>query len=194
MGTDLRRVIVVDLEATCWETREEQGVQPNEIIEIGACELVVKTGKIDKLTSIAVAPRFTKITPFCEQLTGWTQAAIDAEGLDIAVALSEFDKIFQPDETTIWASFGEYDRWKLSNTGSKGLSMYEPSLDLSKNPFSRMRSHMNVKTLMGLKYKLGREMGLGKALHHIGEKFEGRPHNGGDDSYNIAKVLRKVLA
>ena len=65
MGSDLRRIVVIDVEATCWETREEQGSMPNEIIEIGACELVLKTGEITNRASIAVAPQFTKVSPFC---------------------------------------------------------------------------------------------------------------------------------
>ncbi len=43
MGTmNFDKIVVVDIESTCWETKEEQGNQPMEIIEIGACVLDVK--------------------------------------------------------------------------------------------------------------------------------------------------------
>jgi inhibitor of KinA sporulation pathway (predicted exonuclease) len=37
-------------------------------------------------------------------------------------------------------------------------------------------------------------MGMDRMLQHIGEKLEGRHHNGADDAANIAKIVRKVLA
>src|ERR1700712_4697911 len=111
MGADLRRIVVVDVEATCWETREEQGTRPNEIIEIGACELDQRTGTIENRVSIAVAPKFTEVSPFCTQLTGWTPEVIKAEGMSIEEALAQFADLFKPTKETIWSSYGEYDRW-----------------------------------------------------------------------------------
>ena len=193
MGADVGRVIVVDVEATCWATREEQGSLPNEIIEIGACALNIYTGEITDNVSIVVKPSMTKITPFCTALTGWTQEAVDAGGMAIQVAMDAFRDTFKPTKETIWASFGEYDRWKLSSSHPAGVGkLYR--LDRATNPFELMRSHINVKTLMALRFKLKKEMGMGLALSHVGETLEGRHHHGADDAYNIAKILRKVLA
>ena len=76
MSADLSRVFVCDVESTCWETREEQGSMPNEVIEIGICVLDRKQGIID-VSSYVIKPAYTKVSPFCTQLTGWTQEAID---------------------------------------------------------------------------------------------------------------------
>lgn len=190
--SNLTSGFVIDVEATCWETREEQGVRLNEVIEIGVAELEFQTGKILQRASIAVKPRFSTISPFCEQLTGWSQEIIDAEGLDIEDALTEFNKLFSPTANHIWFSCGEYDRQMLSSAGSKGLGRLY-NIEAHRNPFDFMRSHFNVKTLFALKRKFKREVGMVKMLQLIGEKVEGRHHNGADDALNIAKLVNYVL-
>ena len=191
MGANLRTGFVIDVEATCWKTREEQGTMPNEIIEIGVAELEYKTGQVVQRASIAVQPRFTKVSPFCTELTGWTQEVVDAEGLDIVDALEEFEKMFKPTQEHIWFSCGEYDRVKLSsNSGPGGLgALY----NIRKNPFDFMRTHFNIKTLFALKRKLSKEAGMARMIEMIGEKLEGQHHNGADDAYNIAKIVHYVF-
>ncbi len=41
-------ILIIDLEATCWENRPPRG-QESEIIEIGVCIMNAKTGKISKM-------------------------------------------------------------------------------------------------------------------------------------------------
>lgn len=41
-------ILIIDLEATCWEDRPPRG-QESEIIEIGVCIMDAKTGKISKM-------------------------------------------------------------------------------------------------------------------------------------------------
>lgn len=202
MGAILNRVFVVDIEATCWETREEQGKMPNEVIEIGICTLDVRSGKIDDVSSYVVKPRFTKVTPFCTQLTGWTQAEIDG-GADIVPTLAAIAKDYNFGKGNVWFSCGEYDRVKLASDpnmgGSLGALYADVEAEWTKNqntvvnPFQLAR-HFNIKTLFALKYKLSKEMGMDRMLKHIGETLEGRHHNGADDAANIAKIVRKVLA
>jgi inhibitor of KinA sporulation pathway (predicted exonuclease) len=184
----LHTVIVVDIEATCWRTDEERGTQVNEIIEIGACALDIKSGVIVERASIIVKPRFSTVSEFCTELTGWTQADVDT-GLDIAGAFREFTMIFTPKKGTSWFSYGEYDRVKLSScTGKNGVyPMYNIPAQI--NPFDRMHSHFNVKTLMMLKNRNPKEMGMAAALEYYGIPMEGRHHNGLSD----AKIVKRVL-
>jgi len=191
MGARLDRVFVVDVEATCWETREEQGNQPNEIIEIGICELSVRTGQIKDCFGYIVKPRFTKVTPFCTQLTGWTQAEID-EGSDISDVLPAIVRDYGLTKDHVWFSCGEYDKVKLGTGGRGSLrDLYGISRDQA--IFEQMR-HVNIKTLYALKHRLSKEMGMDRMLQHMGEKLEGRHHNGADDAANIAKIVRHVLS
>ena len=191
MGAELNYVFVADVESTCWETREEQGSRPNEVIEIGICVLEMKTGNILDASGYVVKPRYTTISPFCTQLTGWTQEAVDA-GSDIMDVLPTIQRDYGITKNHVWFSCGEYDRIKLASAGRASLGeLY--GIPHNDNPFAFMRSHINIKTLFALKHKLGREMGMERMLHHIGEKIEGRHHNGMDDAYNIAKIVRHVL-
>jgi len=191
MRTNLNTAFVIDVKATCWETKEEQGSKPNEIIEIGVAVLDLKGGKVVENASILVKPRYTKVSPFCTQLTGWTQEQVD-EGFDIEDALKDFGTGFKPGPDHLWFSCGDYDRNMLSSRSNKGLGKLY-SIPTDRNPFDQMKGHINIKTLFALKRKLGKEVGMDRMLQMIGEKLEGRHHNGADDALNIAKIVRYVF-
>lgn len=192
MGANLKTVLIIDIECTCWETLEEQGDKPNEIIEIGVAALNTRSGDVFQRASIAVKPRFTEVSPFCTKLTGWTQAAAD-QGLDILDALAKFQEDFKVTKNHLWFSCGEYDRVKLSSlSGKPGLrGLY--GIPVESNPFDKMRAHINIKTLFALKHQLDRELGMKAMLERAGEKLEGRHHSGVADACNIAKLVWHVL-
>ena len=48
---------------------------------------------------------------------------------------------------------------------------------------------VNLKNLFAKKQKIGREIGLGRALIKSGLQFIGTPHRGIDDAKNIARLL-----
>ena len=191
MPADLRRILVVDAEATCWETREEQGDRPNEIIEIGICDLDLRTGSCSQPMSYLIKPRFTEVSAFCTQLTGWTKEQI-AEGGDIGDTLKAIKQDYGIDRDTLWCSYGEFDRIKLATDGRASVNgLY--GIHRNDNPFAQMRIHLNIKTLFALKKGLRSEVGMDKALRIAGLKLEGRHHNGADDAFNIAKLARVAL-
>lgn len=182
---------VVDIEATCWDTKEEQGSKPNEVIEIGVAVLEYATGKVIDRASLVIRPRFTQVTPFCTELTGWTQEAIMEQGKDIAKQLKAFKETFKPTPDHIWYSCGQYDKHMLSSKTQKGVgSLYGIQADV--NPFDIMQ-HVNIKTEFAEMYKYKKEKGMAGMLDAIGEKIEGRHHNGSDDAFNIAKIVVHVL-
>lgn len=190
MRVNLSKAFVVDIEATCWQSKEEQGAQPNEIIEIGVAVFDFKADKVVDSASIMVKPRFTKVSQFCTDLTGWAQADVDG-GFDIVDALNDFQKKFKPTAEHLWFSCGDYDRNMLSTYSRKGIGQLY-NIHTRANPFEDMR-HLNIKTLFALKHRLNREVGMGGMLDMIGEKIEGRHHNGCDDAVNIAKIVRHVF-
>lgn len=191
MGANLNRILVVDVEATCWETREEQGDRPNEVIEIGITEVDLKHGKIGEPTSYLIKPRFTTVSPFCTQLTGWKpeDLADAGEPLDILTAIKQ-DFGIQKDD--LWCSYGEFDRIKLGCEGRASMGgLY--GIRRHENPFAFMRTHINIKTLFAVRRGLSKEVAMDKALNIAGQKMEGRHHNGADDSFNIAKLVLLTL-
>lgn len=191
MGANLDRVFVVDVEATCWETREEQGKRPNEVIEIGICALDIPSGRILDPSSYVIKPRFTQVSPFCTQLTGWTQEQVNTGG-DIGETLYAIINDYSITKDHLWFSCGEYDRIKLGCDGPASLGdLY--GISRSQNPFAFMRAHVNIKTLFALKHKLRREMGMAGMLKTAGLQLDGRHHSGVDDAYNIAKLVHHVL-
>lgn len=191
MGASLDRLVCVDIEATCWETKEEQGNRPNEIIEIGICALNLRTGDISTPDSYVVKPRFTEVSPFCTQLTGWTPEKV-AEGGDIGDTLKIIGADYSLDRDTLWCSYGEFDRIKLASDGKASVQgLY--GIHRSDNPFSRLRSHLNLKTIFAIRAGLQKEVGLDKAFNIAGLKMVGRHHNGADDAYNIARLAWDVL-
>lgn len=179
MAKKLDQVLVVDLESTCWAGDPPSG-EESEIIEIGLCVLDVPTGRRLDNPSILICPECSHVSDYCHDLTTLTQEEVEA-GVTLAEACralrEEFDARSRP-----WASWGDYDRKQLRREcRAKGV----------KYPFGDR--HINVKTLFALVRRLDREVELDKALNMLGFPLEGTHHRGGDDAWNIARILAWLL-
>lgn len=200
MGANLSTILILDVEATCWETDpdhaggELQGDQPQEVIEIGAAALDVKTRSVYQIASIVVRPRHSQVSRFCTALTGWTPAAVAEQGVDIVDALARLQHDFKLTRHHVWGSYGEFDRCKLSSRAGPGDLRHLYGLDAAVNPIDQLRAHLNIKTLMALKHSLRRELGMAAALRFYGLELVGRHHSGRDDAVNIAQLASRVLS
>ena len=94
-------VLVVDIEATCWEGAIPPG-QESEIIEIGLCLLDVATGERRDKTSLLVRPERSTVSPFCTELTTLTPADV-AGGLAFREACALIKSRYAVKDR-IWAS------------------------------------------------------------------------------------------
>ena len=175
----LDKIIVIDLEATCWEGDPPEG-ESSEIIEIGLCVLDVATGAREPARALLVKPRHSQLSSYCQELTTLTPEML-ANGLDLAEACAILREEYHS-ETRTWASYGDYDR-----------IMLQAQCEADGIPYPFGRSHINVKNLFALQNNLTREVGLRKATAMLGLPFEGTIHRGMDDAWNIAAVLDKVL-
>jgi inhibitor of KinA sporulation pathway (predicted exonuclease) len=166
---------VVDVEATCWSGAPPPG-ESNEIIEIGVC--VVDTGDWRRVQRqrILVRPRHSRVSPFCTELTGLTQAEVDG-GLDFAAACGLVRDELRGQSRT-WASWGEYDRRQFERQCAAGGVPY---------PFGSR--HINVKERFATAFGLRRPVGMSQALAHAGLPLEGRHHSGEDDAWNIGALV-----
>ncbi|MFP3598378.1 exonuclease domain-containing protein [Chryseobacterium sp. SIMBA_029] len=170
-------ILIIDLEATCWDGRPPRG-QESEIIEIGVCMMEVKTGKISQNEGILVKPQYSSVSPFCTELTSITQKMLDEEGILLEDALDILRAEYDSEELT-WASYGNYDLNMLQSQ-SRRFNVDYPLGD----------QHINVKTLFGeLHPAIRKSVGMSRALGELNIPLEGTHHRGVDDAKNIAKIL-----
>jgi inhibitor of KinA sporulation pathway (predicted exonuclease) len=177
----LDKVVVFDLEATCWATKEENDVYRSDIIEIGACLLDVRSGEITKKTNYLVRPYDLKqayISEYCTNLTGHTYESLK-KGIPLEDACNKFKKEFGTSGKICAAYGNDYDKVKM-DCGAFDIA----------NPLSS--EYLNICHLFALKNKSSK-VSLAKALELIGSAFEGTQHRADDDAFNAAKVLRSIL-
>lgn len=179
MAKRLDKIIVIDLECTCWDSPPPSG-QANEIIEIGLCELDLKTLTPGEPRCIMVRPERSSVSEFCTRLTTLTQTDVD-KGISFAEACrllkKEHDSKARP-----WASWGDFDRRQFERQCTDTRIAY---------PFGP--THLNAKNLFALAHGLGHEVGMDGALQHLGLKLQGTHHRGVDDAANIARILAHSL-
>ena len=179
MARRLDRILVVDVESTCWEGELPPG-QISEIIEIGLCVVDVTALERVERRSILVRPACSTVSAYCTQLTTLTQADVDA-GIPLAEACRVLTQEYQSGQR-LFASFGNYDRQQFErNSAAFGLAY----------PFGP--THFNVKNLVAVAYGWSREVGMSEALKRAGLPLEGTHHRGGDDAWNIAGLLCHLL-
>jgi inhibitor of KinA sporulation pathway (predicted exonuclease) len=179
MAKKLDQIIVLDLEATCWEGEPPSG-QEQEIIEIGVCTLNIATGRRADKDSILVRPERSTVSPFCTKLTTLTQAQVD-QGVTFLEAIETLRREYRPAERT-WASYGDYDRIQLQRQCEQRGVPY---------PFGR--THLNIKNLVAISLNLPHEIGLERAVKLFNLPLEGTHHRGDDDAWNIAAVLAALF-
>src|SRR5688572_30568784 len=128
-----RRLVVVDVEATCWK----KGVfsRRKETIEIGAVLLLLDRGtsRWPEFQTFVRPLRLPRLSSFCRELTGITQENVDAAPT-FPEALRLFLEWAQPLERVVLASWSRYDVWQLDlDLEAHGLpKLALPFLDVKK--------------------------------------------------------------
>ncbi len=179
MANRLDQIVVVDLEATCWENGPPEG-EEKEIIEIGVCTLDVRTGKRLEKESILVRPERSIVSEFCTHLTTLTQRQVE-QGVSFFQACLTLRKRFLTRQR-IWASYGDYDR-----------RMFKAQCEARRVRYPFNSTHMNIKSLFAVMMGLPREVGLQQAMETMGLPMEGIHHRGDDDAWNAALILARLL-
>jgi inhibitor of KinA sporulation pathway (predicted exonuclease) len=179
MAGKLDQIIVVDVEATCWEDRPPENTE-SEIIEIGLCVVDVRRRERIARASLLVRPTHSHVSPFCTRLTTLTPAQVD-QGLPFAEACQRLAQHYRTTQRT-WASWGDYDRRQFERQCQRERVQY---------PFGP--THLNLKNLFALVETLEYEDSLAQALDRYDMRYEGTPHRGVDDAWNIAGLLVQLL-
>ncbi len=179
MPKKLDKILVIDIEATCWSDKIPPQ-QKSEIIEIGICILATSTWERLSRDSIIVKPSYSEISSFCTELTTLTPADIDR-----GISLQDANKQLQTQylsQKYPWASYGDYDRKQFESECRDKQVSY---------PFGS--THINIKTLLALMQQWENEVEMATALEKLGLPLEGTLHRGIDDAWNIANILAQLL-
>lgn len=179
MSRKIDQILVIDVEATCWQGKPPPG-QESEIIEIGVCLLDCHSHSAVKTESILVKPARSTVSEFCTELTTLTQEQVD-QGMSFAQACERLQKRYLSHQR-VWASYGEYDK----NQFQKQCQSFGVEY-----PFDSR--HINVKTLFALAHSLQKEVGMLKALFLLKLSLQGTHHRGVDDAANIGRILSQLL-
>lgn len=160
----------------------------HKIIQIGACAGNIVTGEILGKISLFVNPN-EQLTQYIVNLTGIKQSDVD-NGLTLPQAyevLKTFHK--QHDSFVNVVTWGGGDSQELLMQ----LKRENPDIELD---WCFGRRWIDVKTLFvawRLANKQSIQGGLAKCMLKVGLRFQGRKHNGLDDSVNTFHMYRKML-
>src|SRR5688500_11723693 len=102
------KLIVVDLELTCWEGNPPAG-QEHGTIEFGICLLDLKSYEVQAGRSTLVRPKPSRVSFYCTELTSLTQQQLAREGLRFPAALESVQGLYHGKERAS-TSWGNYDR------------------------------------------------------------------------------------
>lgn len=171
-------IAVIDVEATCWATREEQGDKPNEIIEIGFA-LLDYPNEILANDGILVRPRSTKISEFCESLTTISQGMVDTWGIELDLALEKMYDLFTEHKVTAWCSCGKYDYNMLVNRLPHNVFGDVPWFNI-KDEFTNITKR--------------KASGMNGMLKYFNIKASGTHHRGKDDALNLARIMGRLYS
>jgi inhibitor of KinA sporulation pathway (predicted exonuclease) len=177
MSTEPQRLIIVDLEATCWE---HDPPAPHETIEIGAVCFEVGRGVQSEFQTF-VRPFLQPIlSPFCTQLTTIRQADVEAAPAfpEAFAAFCRWADTFAPFTLSAW---GNYDRGQLQEDCLRQGVAY---------PFT---NYLNLKQAFA-RIRDIRPCGMKAALRLSGLTLDGTHHRGIDDVRNIARLVEVMLA
>ena len=168
----LKRALFADLELTCWDGMPPAG-ESAEIIQIGIAEMDLETLAIRRTFSRIVKPTRSKVSPFCEQLTGITPAMAKAGRPFVEVASSarrEFG-------ASPWMAWGDDETALKEAAALHGCD--------SPLPGPQLNIGLMFYQLMGIT----RRPGLAEALRLMGLEFEGRAHDALTDAINTARLF-----
>lgn|GEM_PF-399631 len=178
---NFKQYIIFDLEATCWEKKNDKA---KEIIEIGAVKLNENLETVDRFSEFVKPTINPKLSQFCKTLTSIKQKDVD-DAKTFNDAILDFERwILSSSEDVKLLSWGYYDKKQIleeserKNYSRKIIQLLNENHISLKHEFARIRKE--------------RTCGMKKALNKLNLPLEGTHHRGIDDAENIARIFRVV--
>lgn len=171
-------ILVVDLEATCCD-RGSIPDEEMEIIEIGACWAYLDGTVIDRFERLVRPTLHPLLTPFCRELLGLRQADVD-DADTLSTAALKFGEFVsrRHDHGVAWGSWGAFDRNQMARECQR-LGLADPI----------RLPHKNLKQRFAKARRIGKQVGMKKALELVGQDMQGTHHRALDDALNVARLL-----
>ena len=172
----LDKLVVVDLELTCWNCLPPDG-EVSEIISIGAAELILDEDmpRVGRTLDLLVRPMHSTVSEFCTHLTGITPA-IARRGRPVMEACATLRRTMGG-SSKAWGGWGD-DRTALEEAATR--DGFPPPME---GPY------IDLGALWGMLSGARRGVGLSAALQAAGMEFEGTPHRALDDAVNTARLV-----
>lgn len=174
-------VNVLDLELTCWPDGKVPPGQRKEIIEAGLTTIDLSSLTIGKSLSFPVIPTMSEVSPFCTELTDWTEAKLKRQGMTMKELVRR-----------LATKHGAKNRVLVTDSGSEAET-FRTQCELMGIDYPFGNETHNVSTMFSMLTKRFENLSLKEKLRLLGLEFEGRPHSGVDDSRNIARLLIAVI-
>lgn len=175
-------ILIVDFEATCCD-RGTIPVEEMEIIEIGACWARADGAVLGKFSCFVRPTIHPSLTPFCRHLLGITQDDVDRAESFTTVAHRFGDFADQCCSGAVcWGSWGSFDQNQLYRECQRHRMASPITLP-----------HNNLKRSFAKARRIGKQVGMRKALELVALPLEGTHHRALDDALNIARLLPWTL-
>lgn len=171
---------VLDLELSCYPDDVFPAGERKEIIEFGLTTVDLTKLTILQSFSLPVIPTMSKISPYCTELTGWTEAKLRRQGMPFEEALRRIEK-----------KYGGKNRTVVTDS-DKELEAVRAQCQLMGLPCPFGSGYLNVSTVIAVLTGELRNLSLPEKLALFGLDFDGSLHSGKDDSRNIARLLIAV--
>ncbi len=172
------RILAIDTEWTCWDGEPPAGMR-SELIEIGIVEADPSTLEIVRERSFLVRPLHSRVSPYCEELTGISEDLLRTDGRPLPEVLRTLAKEFGPSRKAVVA-WG--DDW-----GGIDGECRAGGLD---NPFPRELA-LNFGLIYAIAVGCLERPALEQAVEAEGIGFDGRQHRAVPDA---AATMRLFLA
>jgi len=173
----LSRVLVLDLELTCWEGPPPPGMH-SEIIQIGVVELDTGDLTLTREGVFFINPVHSTVSPYCTELTGITPEQLRRFGRNGEDVFRSIYKKFGPSNKACFV-------WGRDGDTINESAFYLPD----GKPFEAINLSLQFSILMGTQKKHG----LLEALNLMGLGFNGRQHDALIDARNTARLLAEMM-
>lgn len=183
------KLLITDLESTCFSKGFEPKNFFSEIIEIGATLFNFKTMKRESEFQTFVKPvLFPILSDFCTNLTHITSEDV-VKGIQLKYAIEKYQQMYDA-SNTILASWGNYDPRQIKRVCDRFGHLY---------PFQQ--KHVNIKQSFAKFYNQiegnhkfpSKGIGMDRALDYLNILLDGTHHRAMDDTINIEKIVIRMI-